>query len=212
MSAASGAEAVWYLAREGRQYGPLSDSELGKLVELNYLLRDDYLWRDGYPDWIKAGHIPGLLPQAAPPPPPPPPPRSAPSFAPAAPAPMAALARLPAATEAVAAAPVASPAPGDLAPTGLPMAAYICLLIPIPPLPLIGFIIALVNMGAKPDWLATHYRWQVKTVVIQIVLIVIGLVTSFIGIGILILLGAILWGIVRHIRGLSRLNRREPAP
>ena len=44
----------WYLAREGQQYGPLSDPELAKFVELGHLQPTDLLWREGFPDWRPA--------------------------------------------------------------------------------------------------------------------------------------------------------------
>jgi len=44
----------WYLAREGQQYGPLTDPELAKFVELCHLQPTDLLWREGFPDWRPA--------------------------------------------------------------------------------------------------------------------------------------------------------------
>jgi hypothetical protein len=44
----------WYLAREGQQYGPLSEMELAKFVELGHLQPTDLLWREGFPDWRPA--------------------------------------------------------------------------------------------------------------------------------------------------------------
>ena len=44
----------WYLARDGQQYGPLSDAELSKFIELGHLQPSDLLWREGFPDWRPA--------------------------------------------------------------------------------------------------------------------------------------------------------------
>jgi hypothetical protein len=44
----------WYLARDGQQYGPLSEPELTKFIELGHLQPTDLLWRDGFPDWRPA--------------------------------------------------------------------------------------------------------------------------------------------------------------
>src|SRR4051812_48601720 len=49
-----GAHSQWYLARDGQQYGPLSETELGKFVELGHLQPTDLLWREGFPDWRPA--------------------------------------------------------------------------------------------------------------------------------------------------------------
>ena len=48
------AHTQWYLARDGQQFGPLSDTELGKFVELGHLQPTDLLWREGFPDWRPA--------------------------------------------------------------------------------------------------------------------------------------------------------------
>ena len=46
--------AQWYLARDGQQFGPLSETELTKFVELGHLQPTDLLWREGFPDWRPA--------------------------------------------------------------------------------------------------------------------------------------------------------------
>ena len=51
---APASQVQWYLAREGQQYGPLSEAELGKFVELGHLQPNDLLWREGFPDWRPA--------------------------------------------------------------------------------------------------------------------------------------------------------------
>ena len=51
---APASQVQWYLAREGQQYGPLSEAELAKFVELGHLQPNDLLWREGFPDWRPA--------------------------------------------------------------------------------------------------------------------------------------------------------------
>jgi uncharacterized protein DUF4339 len=48
------AQTQWYLARDGQQFGPLSDTELAKFIELGHLQPTDLLWREGFPDWRPA--------------------------------------------------------------------------------------------------------------------------------------------------------------
>ena len=48
------AQTQWYIARDGQQFGPLSDTELTKFVELGHLQPTDLLWREGFPDWRPA--------------------------------------------------------------------------------------------------------------------------------------------------------------
>src|SRR5262245_27560962 len=44
----------WYLARDGHQFGPISEAEMVQLIELGHLQPTDLLWRDGFPDWRPA--------------------------------------------------------------------------------------------------------------------------------------------------------------
>src|SRR5215475_12728719 len=48
------AQTQWYIARDGQQYGPLSEAELGRFVDLGHLQPTDLLWREGFPDWRPA--------------------------------------------------------------------------------------------------------------------------------------------------------------
>lgn len=55
-------EIQWFIARDGKQYGPLSDLEMQKLVELGHLRPVDLVWRPGFPDWRPAA---SLMPKPA---------------------------------------------------------------------------------------------------------------------------------------------------
>lgn len=72
---APNAQTQWYLARDGKQYGPLTDVELSKFVELGHLLATDLLWREGFADWQPALSV---FPETPAPSPPRPAPRPAP--------------------------------------------------------------------------------------------------------------------------------------
>jgi hypothetical protein len=56
----SPAPTQWYLARDGQQYGPISDAELAKLNELGYLKPSDLLWRPGFTNWRPAAAVVAL--------------------------------------------------------------------------------------------------------------------------------------------------------
>lgn len=48
---------VWYIARDGKQHGPLSELEMSKLVELGHLKAGDLIWKPGYSDWRMASEV-----------------------------------------------------------------------------------------------------------------------------------------------------------
>jgi hypothetical protein len=54
----------WYVARDGRQHGPISDMEMRKLVELGHLRPADLIWRAGFADWRPAHTVFSSAPPA----------------------------------------------------------------------------------------------------------------------------------------------------
>lgn len=56
----------WYLARDGRQHGPVTDVELHKIIELGYLRPTDLVWRQGMAEWALAETVLVLSPASAP--------------------------------------------------------------------------------------------------------------------------------------------------
>lgn len=47
----------WFIARDGKQHGPVSDLELKKIVELTHLKPTDLVWRQGFTDWRAASSV-----------------------------------------------------------------------------------------------------------------------------------------------------------
>jgi GYF domain 2 len=47
----------WYLARDGHQYGPLTDVEMAKSRELGHLETSDLVWRKGFANWRPAWEV-----------------------------------------------------------------------------------------------------------------------------------------------------------
>jgi hypothetical protein len=54
----------WYLARDGKQHGPISDAELTTFIEQGHLQPSDLLWREGFAEWQPAMVV---FPQRGPP-------------------------------------------------------------------------------------------------------------------------------------------------
>src|SRR5436305_15079264 len=42
---------MWYYARSGQQFGPVSDDQVRQLVTSRQLYPNDLVWREGMPDW-----------------------------------------------------------------------------------------------------------------------------------------------------------------
>lgn len=66
----------------------------------------------------------------------------------------------------------------------------------------------------KDPMLASHFTWQIRSFWIALGLILLGAITTFIGIGVLVLIAALIWNIYRLVRGLLNLfdNKAMPTP
>lgn len=47
----------WYIARDGKQHGPLTDVEMRTFVAHSYLRPSDLIWRPGMPEWQPAPNV-----------------------------------------------------------------------------------------------------------------------------------------------------------
>jgi uncharacterized membrane protein len=75
----------------------------------------------------------------------------------------------------------------------------------------ITFLVAVIINYIKRDdvsnsWLASHYRWQIRTFWFSLLWYVIGFLTLFVMIGYLVLFANSLWLIYRIIKGWLRLS------
>jgi uncharacterized membrane protein len=77
---------------------------------------------------------------------------------------------------------------------------------------LIGVIMAYINKDQAPDWLQTHYQFQIRTFWIGLLYCVIGGILSFVLIGFLVLLFWVIWLILRVVKGFKFLEQRQPVP
>ncbi|MBI3408547.1 MAG: DUF4339 domain-containing protein [Planctomycetes bacterium] len=53
----------WYYTVDGRQTGPVSAAELKKMAVSGRLKPSEYIWRDGFADWVKAKTLKALFPE-----------------------------------------------------------------------------------------------------------------------------------------------------
>ena len=76
--------------------------------------------------------------------------------------------------------------------------------------PIVGVIMAYVNRSDAPDWVLTHYRFQIRTFWIGLLYGVISLVTCLIIIGFIFLGLLLIWWIVRCVKGMQAISRGVP--
>lgn len=77
---------------------------------------------------------------------------------------------------------------------------------------IVGLIMAYVNKDEGPDWLRTHYRFQIRTFWIGALYLFIGVLLSQVIIGVFILLFLLVWLVVRCAKGLKYLEREQAYP
>jgi uncharacterized membrane protein len=77
---------------------------------------------------------------------------------------------------------------------------------------LIGVIMAYVYIGDAPELLKTHYRLQIRTFWIGLLYACVSLLLSLAVVGIAGFVFVAVWLIVRSVKGLKALDRREPYP
>jgi uncharacterized membrane protein len=81
-----------------------------------------------------------------------------------------------------------------------------------PPLSIAGLVLAYVNRETAPDWLKTHYQFQVRTFWIGLLYGGVSFVLCFVLIGLPLMLASLVWFIVRCALGIDRLLKREAYP
>ncbi len=55
-------DSEWYYSKQGERFGPLTPTELKKLVESNELSPTDLVWEKELGEWLKAGEVEELFP------------------------------------------------------------------------------------------------------------------------------------------------------
>ncbi len=77
---------------------------------------------------------------------------------------------------------------------------------------LVGLIMAYINKGDAPEWVQSHYRFQIRTFWIGLLLGVIGAVTVAFVVGILILVFLFVWWIARCVKGMKYISEGSAHP
>ena len=77
---------------------------------------------------------------------------------------------------------------------------------------IIGVVMAYFNRSDAPDWLKSHYQFQIRTFWIGALYMLIGIILTFVLIGYLVLLFWVVWLIVRCVKGMKSLGQKEEHP
>lgn len=77
---------------------------------------------------------------------------------------------------------------------------------------IVGVVMAYINKGDAPDWLKTHYQFQIRTFWIGALYMILGILLSLVIIGYFVLLFWIVWLIIRCVKGMKSLELKEAHP
>jgi uncharacterized membrane protein len=78
---------------------------------------------------------------------------------------------------------------------------------------LVGLVMAYLNRGQSVGtWAETHYTYQIRTFWIGLLYALICVALMIVGIGFLLIVAVLVWGIVRCIRGLQWAAAGQPVP
>lgn len=77
---------------------------------------------------------------------------------------------------------------------------------------IVGVVMAYINRNDAPEWLKSHYDFQIRTFWIGALYMFVGILLSLILIGYLILLFWMVWLIVRCVKGMKYLDERQAHP
>jgi uncharacterized membrane protein len=75
---------------------------------------------------------------------------------------------------------------------------------------IIGVVMAYINKGDAPEWLKTHYQFQIRTFWIGAIYIFLGSILSLVIIGWFVLLFWAVWLIIRSLKGMKALELEKP--
>jgi len=74
---------------------------------------------------------------------------------------------------------------------------------------IVGVVMAYINKAEAPEWLKTHYQYQIRTFWIGALYMLLGSILSIILIGWFILLFWVVWLIIRSVKGMKALESEK---
>ncbi|MFO1242991.1 MAG: hypothetical protein U1E36_07325 [Rickettsiales bacterium] len=77
---------------------------------------------------------------------------------------------------------------------------------------LVGLVMAYVNSDDQPEWLQTHYQYQIRTFWIGLLYSTISAILVIVLIGKFLLILDAIWLIIRCAKGIKWLDAKKPVP
>ena len=77
---------------------------------------------------------------------------------------------------------------------------------------IVGVIMAYINRADAPQWVQSHYQFQIRTFWIGLLYGVIGTALAAVVVGFLILLFAVVWFVVRTVKGMGYVSKGQAVP
>ncbi len=77
---------------------------------------------------------------------------------------------------------------------------------------IVGLVMAYIYKSDAPEWVQSHYEFQIRTFWIGLLYMFVGALLSIVIIGYFILLFWIVWLIIRCIKGMKFLDNNEAHP
>ena len=77
---------------------------------------------------------------------------------------------------------------------------------------IVGLVLAYVNRDGAPEWLRSHYTFQIRTFWIGLLYLTVSIPCMIVLIGFPMLLAAAIWFVVRIALGINRLMKGEAYP
>lgn len=77
---------------------------------------------------------------------------------------------------------------------------------------IVGLVMAYIYKSDAPEWVQSHYQFQIRTFWIGLLYLFLGVLLSLIIIGYFILLFWMVWLIIRCIKGMKFLDNNEAHP
>ncbi len=77
---------------------------------------------------------------------------------------------------------------------------------------IVGLVLAYANRQTAPDWLKSHYTYQIRTFWIGLLYFIVACISVVLLIGLFLVPVVVVWYIIRCALGLDRLMKREAYP